>query len=106
MSVRSILTAKLEAASFFWRNNHATSVLKNKFGPTHAAESPGHVADDAQSRHRQHPERAHGGVLRAAGDSRPDHHRRHVAVTQRAGLRAHTGSVFSGAGGGVAAHYR
>src|ERR1035437_7500314 len=53
--------------SFLGISNNVASIFKNHSWIAHAAESHGHGADDAQSRHRQYPERSDGAVLRAAG---------------------------------------
>src|SRR5882757_8736891 len=70
------------------------------------AESPGDVAPDAQSRNREHPERTDGGVLLTAGLSRIADCRRHVALCEWPGIRAHPRYVLRRAGGGMEAGYQ
>jgi hypothetical protein len=65
---------------FSGKNHHVAPVLEILSWTARAGEPLGHGADDAQSRHRQCAERAHGAVLRAAGFGRTHRHRRHVAL--------------------------
>jgi hypothetical protein len=92
--------------NIFGRNRHANSILENHSRPFDFAESSGHGADDAQPRYRQYSQRAHGGVLHAACIGWTHYYRGHVALTERLGLPAHTGNIFTGPNRRLETHYR